>query len=105
MELVRGSRVTVTTEEAWRTRCDAEHIWVDYANMSHVVAPGSVIYIDDGLVSLRVLELHGADIVCEVENGGLLGTQKKRYTLRGCILSSYISSILSSGCAVECTVD
>ena len=31
-------------------------IYVDYGNLSQVVKPGDSIYIDDGLISLKVLE-------------------------------------------------
>ena len=75
VELVHGSELTVTTSAEFRERCSATHIWVDYANMPRVVSPGKRIYIDDGLISLLVLELlpNGTDIRCQVENGGKLG--------------------------------
>lgn len=60
MELVKGSRVLVTVDPAFRTRGDANTVWVDYPNIVKVVSVGSRIYIDDGLISLQVQKI-GAD--------------------------------------------
>ncbi|CAJ0588461.1 unnamed protein product [Cylicocyclus nassatus] len=40
-----------------------------------VVKVGSRVYVEDGLISLIVDEIHDA-IVCTVENGGMLGSRK-----------------------------
>nr|AFV95289.1 pyruvate kinase isozyme R [Felis catus] len=53
VELVKGSRVLVTVDPAFRTRGDANTVWVDYPNIVKVVSVGSRIYIDDGLISLQ----------------------------------------------------
>lgn len=60
MELVKGSRVLVTVDPAFRTRGDASIVWVDYPNIVKVVSVGGRIYIDDGLISLQVKKI-GAD--------------------------------------------
>ena len=40
------------------------------------VQPGMRILIDDGLIEMRVKELTDTDIVCEVENGGVVSNHK-----------------------------
>lgn len=60
MELVKGSRVLVTVDPAFRTRGNANTVWVDYPNIVKVVPVGGRIYIDDGLISLQVKKI-GAD--------------------------------------------
>ena len=73
VELVAGARVTVTTDECVG---NAERFCLDYANLPAEVAVGSTILIDDGLIGLTVLGVDGNDILCEVQNGGMLGEKK-----------------------------
>ena len=37
---------------------------------------GGRIYLDDGLISLTVMEIKGDELVCEVQNAGMLGSKK-----------------------------
>lgn len=60
VELTKGSQVLVTVDPAFRTRGDANAVWVDYPNIIRVVPVGGHIYIDDGLISLVVRKI-GAD--------------------------------------------
>ncbi|KYO32301.1 hypothetical protein Y1Q_0000374 [Alligator mississippiensis] len=76
VELVKGSRVTVTTDEAYKERCDQSVIWVDYRNLARVVKVGRKIFVDDGLISLVVKEIGPNSCVTEVENGGVLCSRK-----------------------------
>ncbi|KAK2084399.1 hypothetical protein P7K49_037432 [Saguinus oedipus] len=60
VELVKGSQVLVTVDPAFRTRGNANTVWVDYPNIVRVVPVGGRIYLDDGLISLVVQKI-GAD--------------------------------------------
>lgn len=76
VDLVAGEEVTITTKDEFKEAVDAKNIWVDYENIVKVVDVGKNVYIDDGLISLIVLE-KGADFLkCKVENGGQLGSKK-----------------------------
>ena len=57
MEIVKGSRVLVTVDPEFRTRGDANTVWVDYSSIARVVPVGGRIYIDDGLISLVVKKI------------------------------------------------
>ncbi|XP_022346673.1 pyruvate kinase PKLR [Enhydra lutris kenyoni] len=76
VELVKGSRVLVTVDPAFRTRGDANIVWVDYPNIVKVVSVGGRIYIDDGLISLQVKKIGPDGLETQVESGGLLGSRK-----------------------------
>ena len=49
---------------------------VSYKGLAKDVVPGDTILIDDGLVGLRVDEVNGDDIVCTVENSGIVKNHK-----------------------------
>ncbi|CAI5792931.1 pyruvate kinase PKM isoform X1 [Podarcis lilfordi] len=76
VELKKGATLKMTLDNAFMEKCDENTLWVDYKNLTKVVDVGSKIYVDDGLISLKVKE-KGADfVITEVENGGLLGSKK-----------------------------
>lgn len=71
---MKGSQVLVTVDPKFRTRGDAKTVWVDYHNITQVVAVGGRIYIDDGLISLVVRKI-GTEILPDLmrhsQNGAL----------------------------------
>lgn len=71
--LKEGSRITLTTEEI---EGDAERLSVSYRGLPHDVRPGQMILIADGLIGLKVLQTTDTEIVCEVVNGGEIGSKK-----------------------------
>jgi pyruvate kinase len=68
--------VTLTTDESKKQSGTADCIFVDYKNIVKVVELGGTIYVDDGLISLTVKEKGSDFLVCEIENGGMLGSRK-----------------------------
>ncbi|HZD43141.1 MAG TPA: pyruvate kinase, partial [Methanomicrobiales archaeon] len=71
--LRRGEQVTLTTEDV---PGDAERIPVDYPHFPEMVSPGNTIYLADGFLQLRVLEVAGTEVKTEVLIGGLLASRK-----------------------------
>ncbi|CAI5438363.1 unnamed protein product [Caenorhabditis angaria] len=76
VELVKGASIRLTTEQSFAESGTAVNLFVDYKNISKVLAVGSRVFIDDGLISLIVEEVQPEAIVCSVENGGMLGSRK-----------------------------
>ena len=73
IELSAGDAFTLTVDDVTG---DASRVSVTYPKLSEEVVPGQEILIDDGLVAMRVREIQGPNILCEVENGGTLSANK-----------------------------
>ncbi|XP_046988911.1 pyruvate kinase-like [Schistocerca americana] len=74
--LVEGQSVTLTTDQQYAESSTAEHLYVDYGNITNVVTVGDRVFVDDGLISLMVRNVSEDAVQCEVENGGKLGSRK-----------------------------
>uniref|UniRef100_A0A6Q2Y720 Pyruvate kinase n=1 Tax=Esox lucius TaxID=8010 RepID=A0A6Q2Y720_ESOLU len=85
VELQRGARVRVVTDEGNRDSTDGRVIWVDYPSLPQVLQKGGRIYIDDGLIGLKVMEIGPDWVEALVESGGVLGS-RKGVNLPGCDL-------------------
>ena len=77
--LEKGQRYILTVDQ---TLGNAERCYVDYAGLPKDVKPGSIVYIDDGLIELVVREVQGNDVHCEVVVGGQV-TSRKGVSLPG----------------------
>ena len=53
-----------------------KRVSISYKELYKDIKPGIQILIDDGKIELKVKEINGKDIVCEVINGGFLGNRK-----------------------------
>ncbi len=71
--LHKGNLVTLTVENF---SGNSERIPVSYKQLPESVAPGSLIYLSDGFIQLRCLEVSGKDVLCEVLIGGQLYSHK-----------------------------
>ncbi|XP_065185368.1 pyruvate kinase PKM-like [Sycon ciliatum] len=76
IQLVAGAKLILSTDSTYAEKGCLERIFVDYKNITEVMNVGQQVFIDDGLISLSVLE-KGADfLVTEILNGGMLGSRK-----------------------------
>lgn len=73
VSLEAGQTYTLTTREIVG---DEKTGYINYDGLNGDVVPGNKILIDDGLIEMDVTQVQGADIVCNVINGGELGEQK-----------------------------
>lgn len=55
--IAAGTVFNVTTDEQYATASDNKNMYVDYKNISKVITPGKLIYVDDGILSLKVIEV------------------------------------------------
>ncbi|MDQ2926529.1 MAG: pyruvate kinase [Acidobacteriota bacterium] len=71
--LETGKRLTITPEQIEGTKTRISTVFPTLAENLQI---GNRILLSDGLIELRVVDLKGADVVCEIVNGGLLGERK-----------------------------
>jgi pyruvate kinase len=76
IELVPGRPFTLFSEPR---PGDAGGVSVDRRLLAQEVAPGRTVFVDDGRIELRVLEVAGSEIRCQVVRGGVLGSRKGVY--------------------------
>ena len=71
--LEEGQQFTITMRDVMGNK---EMCTVSYKGLANDVKAGDTILIDDGLVGLTVKEVNGDDIVCEVQNSGIVKNHK-----------------------------
>ena len=71
--LEEGQQFTITMKDVMGNK---EMCTVSYKGLANDVKAGDTILIDDGLVGLTVKEVNGDDIVCEVQNSGIVKNHK-----------------------------
>ncbi|CRK43277.1 hypothetical protein BN1723_005598 [Verticillium longisporum] len=49
--LAAGTILNITTDEQYATACDTKNMYVDYKNITKVIEPGRIIYVDDGVLA------------------------------------------------------
>ena len=75
ISLQQGDRFCLTTRAVIG---DQTMVTVEYEAMPREVTTGNLILLDDGNLSMRVIEVqNGSDIICEVLNSGELSDRKK----------------------------
>ncbi|KZF26254.1 pyruvate kinase [Xylona heveae TC161] len=52
-----GDELNITTDEKYATASDNKNMYVDYKNITKVIAKGRVIFVDDGVLSFEVLDV------------------------------------------------
>jgi len=71
--LEAGKQLTITPRDICGT---ASLIGTTFKTLAENVEQGSRILLSDGLIELRVHDVIGEDVVCDIINGGLLGEHK-----------------------------
>jgi len=83
-----GQTITLTSDETAKEASTLDNLYVNYPSLASTVERGNQILLDDGLISLHVLEVDGqaGRVVCECENAAMLGS-RKGVTLPGITLT------------------
>ena len=73
VELERDARITLTTDDVVG---DASRVSVSLPDLPRTVSPGDRLFLNDGFILLKVEEVRGNDIICNVRAGGELRSRK-----------------------------
>jgi pyruvate kinase len=73
IELEPGDAFILTTEEMLG---DRNRVSVTFDRLPESVHPGDRLFLNDGLIQLRVRQVEGREVHCRVEVGGELGSHK-----------------------------
>ena len=73
VQLKAGQRLTITPRDILGT---STVIATTFPTLAENLEPGARILLSDGLIELRVIDIPGEDVECEVINGGMLGEHK-----------------------------
>ena len=73
VELLRDGTITLTTRDV--QGC-ADLVSVSFHGLPTAVRPGDRLFINDGFILLKVLEVRDTDVVCSVRVGGELRSRK-----------------------------
>ncbi|CAO3638513.1 unnamed protein product [Mucor fragilis] len=72
----KGHQMNITTNDKYATACDGENMYVDYKNLPKVIEVGKNIYVDDGVLSFKVLSKGDDFVRVEAQNNGKICSKK-----------------------------
>ncbi|XP_050398747.1 pyruvate kinase [Patella vulgata] len=69
--LKTGNKMLFTCDKKYEVNCDRKRVYVDQPEFFNIAEVGDLIFIEDGPLSLKVLEKHDSTtLICQVDNGG-----------------------------------
>ncbi|KAG0045483.1 Pyruvate kinase [Gryganskiella cystojenkinii] len=71
-----GHKMIISTNDKYAQACTSEVMYVDYKNLTKVMVPGKIIYVDDGVLSFKVLSVEDDHLRVECINNGKLCSHK-----------------------------
>jgi pyruvate kinase len=71
--LSAGDKITLTSEEIIGNQ---QRVFASIPNLPKVIKPGDIIFLNDGIIQLRVLDVIDEDARCVVVSGGELRSRK-----------------------------
>ncbi|KAI0102649.1 pyruvate kinase [Nemania sp. FL0031] len=77
LPLAAGTIMNITTDEQYATSCDTQNMYVDYKNITKVISPGRIIYVDDGILAFEVIEItNDKNLKVKALNNGFISSRK-----------------------------
>lgn len=86
-EISAGHEFVLSSNEQFRDASDDQTLYIDYRNLAQAVRAGGKVFIDDGILSLSILEVNEAEGTCRVRaNNSHRLLSRKGVNLPGAIL-------------------
>ena len=76
MPFVAGHQMIFTTDDKYAEAGTDKVLYLDYKNITKVLRPGKIIFIDDGVMSFKVLEVSDTELKVQALNNGKLSSKK-----------------------------
>ncbi|RDA91872.1 hypothetical protein CP533_0366 [Ophiocordyceps camponoti-saundersi (nom. inval.)] len=77
LPITAGTIMNITTDDKYAKACDTENMFVDYKNITKVIEPGRIIYVDDGVLAFEVLSTKDdKTIQVKARNNGFISSRK-----------------------------
>lgn len=89
VKILAGHKMVITTDPAYKDKCDDKTMFVDYTNLPKVIDKGKPIFVDDGVLSFHVIDIDGCvgvapagltvrsqNVHVEAINNGVLSSRK-----------------------------
>ncbi|KAH8170451.1 pyruvate kinase, barrel domain-containing protein [Sarocladium implicatum] len=77
LEIKAGKVINITTDDKYKTACDTDNMYVDYKNITKVIQPGRIIYVDDGVLAFDVLSIKDDQTIeARARNNGFISSRK-----------------------------
>lgn len=76
VKIETGDIVDFMLDEKYFENSTKDKIYCDYKNLKSVVKPGDTVFVDDGLLSFKVIETGSDYVKLEAQNSGLFGSRK-----------------------------
>ncbi|ORZ28417.1 pyruvate kinase [Lobosporangium transversale] len=74
--ITAGHEMIFSTNDQYAEACTGEVMYLDYKNITKVISPGKIIYVDDGVLSFQVLAVEGDQVKVRALNNGKLCSRK-----------------------------
>jgi pyruvate kinase len=75
--IAAGTVLNITTDDKYATACSIENMYVDYKNITKVITPGRIIYVDDGVLAFEVLSIKDEQTIeVRARNNGFISSRK-----------------------------
>jgi len=75
--IAAGAEINITKDDSYRMACDDKNMYVDYKNITRMIEPGRIIFVDDGVLSFQVLDVvNDTTLRCRCLNDGNISSRK-----------------------------